>query len=328
MTDMISSIRDLKAVPEGTSLPFKSFVLLHKVTTRTSKNGKEFLSVEVGDKYGRIHFNCFTDTQPFQLLSQVSLAQAQEPNILQIEGQTEFYQNKLSPRVSSIKVLSKEDAKEHLPNLFECSEESTDELWQALLSFTDLIQNPELKATVAQALTEQESLMKTCPGAISMHHAYRSGLLEHTVHATRLAINVLPLYPEINTDLVIAGILVHDIGKTLEYETQSGSTQKTIQGTLQGHIVLGYKMIRKVALQNKLNLHLLEHLEHILLSHQGQLEWGAPVLPSTPEAVFVYLVDNFDAKMGMVQYTLKTTPAGNVFSDFVPGLQTKLLTQK
>ena len=132
-----------------------------------------------------------------------------------------------------------------------------------------------------------------------MHHAYRHGLLEHTVHMARACQALLPLYPEVDADLAMAGVLLHDVGKAIEYEGTL-ATQRSRKGILQGHVVLGYQLVRKAGLKAKLDADRLERLEHIILSHQGELEYGAAVMAATPEAVFVSMIDNLDARMGMV----------------------------
>ena len=157
-----------------------------------------------------------------------------------------------------------------------------------------------------------------------MHHAYRHGLLEHTVHMLNAARALLPLYPEVDPDLTLAGIILHDIGKLEEYEGDFSAKTSRI-GTLQGHVVIGFRIARKAALQSGLNADLTERLEHIILSHQGEKEWGAAAMAATPEAVFVSMVDNLDAKMGMVQRALRKAPEGEPFSEYLPGLQTRLL---
>jgi 3'-5' exoribonuclease len=162
------------------------------------------------------------------------------------------------------------------------------------------------------------------PAANSMHHAYRGGLLEHTVHMVRAAQVLLPLYPEVHPGLAIAGVILHDAGKALEYESGLAA-RKTRLGQLQGHVVLGYRLVRKAALRAHLDEELAGRLEHIILSHQGEPEWGAAVYAATPEAVFVSLVDNLDAKMGMVQRALRQGPVREGFSEFLPGLSSVLL---
>ncbi|HEX2101473.1 MAG TPA: HD domain-containing protein, partial [Candidatus Synoicihabitans sp.] len=182
-----------------------------------------------------------------------------------------------------------------------------------------------LRLTVRGVFEEVGDGFRSAPAAISMHHAYRHGLLEHTVHMARAAKALLPLYTEVDPALAISGILVHDVGKVIEYEGALGA-RRSRRGTLQGHVVLGYQLVRKAGLRARLDADRLERLEHIGLSHQGEPEWGAAVYAATPEAVFVSMIDNLDAKMGMVQRALRTAAAGDPFSERLPGLNGPLLT--
>jgi 3'-5' exoribonuclease len=125
----------------------------------------------------------------------------------------------------------------------------------------------------------------------------------------------------------MAGILVHDTGKTIEYEGTL-ATKRSRRGILQGHVVLGYQLVRKAGLRAKLDPERLERLEHIVLSHQGEPEWGAAVYAAAPEAVFVSMIDNLDAKMGMVQRALRQANEADEFSERLPGLSSPLLTRK
>ena len=165
------------------------------------------------------------------------------------------------------------------------------------------------------------------PAAVAMHHAYRHGLLEHTTHMARAAKALFPVYPEVDADLAMAGILLHDTGKTIEYEGTL-VTRRSRRGVLQGHVVLGYQLVRKAGLKAKLDAERLERLEHIILSHQGEPEWGAAVYAATPEAVFVSMVDNLDARMGMVQRALRQGGESDEFSERLPGLSSQLLLRK
>jgi 3'-5' exoribonuclease len=143
----------------------------------------------------------------------------------------------------------------------------------------------------------------------------------------RAAKALFPVYPEVDADLAMAGILVHDTGKTIEYEGAL-STRRSRRGLLQGHVVLGYQLVRKAGLKTRLDADRLERLEHIVLSHQGEPEWGAAAYAATPEAVFVSMVDNLDAKMGMVQRALRQAGEHDEFSERLPGLNGPVLVRK
>jgi len=310
------TVAELKSLDQDKNTPFESIYLLREAALKTARNGTEFLSVELGDTSGSFHFVCFNETAIFLFFHDTPIG-----SVVRVQGVTEYYQNRFSPRIQYADVVPEEEVNSQnlLDGLIPSSLENRDDLWAELQEIVNEIGHEGLRATVGQALSDWEDRFKTCAAAISMHHAYRGGLIEHTVHLCRACKALLPHYPEVNPDLVLSGLILHDVGKILEYEGDR-VTKRSRRGILQGHVVLGYRIVRKAALQNKLEPGLRERLEHIILSHQGQLEWGAAVLAAMPEAVFVSLLDNLDAKMGMVQEALRSTPAGKEFSDYMPGL--------
>jgi 3'-5' exoribonuclease len=216
---------------------------------------------------------------------------------------------------------------EMIANLVETAPEDAEGLWAEFKAFVDGIGPAELQATVRNVVEEMGDSFRTSPAATMMHHAYRHGLLEHTVHMARACKALLPLYPEVDPQLAMAGILLHDVGKTIEYEGTL-SAKRGRRGILQGHVVLGYQLVRKAALKARLDAERTERLEHVILSHQGKLEWGAAVLAATPEAVFVSKIDELDAKMGMVQRALRNAPAGDEFTERILGLDMPLLVRR
>lgn len=314
-------VEQLKATPTGNERPFLGIFLLKRATPRTGKNDSRFLVVELGDKTGSFQTVCFDNSALHSFFSETP-----EGSIVEVRGITAFYQDRFSPKLISVELASDEaiEASGCLNGLIETCPENPDDLWKELLQFTEEIQHPELRQTVTNIWDELGEWFRVAPAALSMHHAYRHGLLEHTIHMARAAKVLLPLYPEVHVDLAMAGILTHDVGKVFEYEGDA-TARKRRKGILQGHVVLGYRIIRKAAIKAKLPALWIERLEHIVLSHQGELEWGAAVIAATPEAVFVSLVDNLDARMGMVQYLLRQDPGKQEFSEYHMGLKSPLL---
>ena len=253
---------------------------------------------------------------------------AGEGGVLRVEGRIDYYQGRLSPKLLKVAALSDEElgAPGLIDNLVEVAPEPASELWAEFQHFIEAIKHDELRMTVRGIFEEVGEVFKWTPAAVAMHHAYRHGLLEHTIHMARACKALLPLYPEVDADLAMAGILIHDTGKTVEYEG-SLATKRSRKGILQGHVVLGYQLARKHGIKSRLDAERLERLEHIVLSHQGEPEWGAAVYAATPEAVFVSMIDNLDAKMGMVQRTLRQANDSSDFSERLPGLNTVLLTK-
>jgi 3'-5' exoribonuclease len=318
------TVRDLKALEPHAGHAFASVLLVRKVTARTAKNESSYLSVELGDKTGAFSFTCFGDSPLFDLFKNLP-----ESAVVRVEAKTDYYQDRFSPRIGRAEQLSDEElaAPGVLENLIEVAPESPEQLWDELQGFVAGLANPDLRATAQAVFDDIGGAFKASPAAIAMHHAYRHGLLEHTVHMARACRALLSLYPEVDADLAMAGILLHDIGKTIEYEGTL-VTRRSRKGILQGHVVLGYQLVRRAGLKAKLDAGRLERLEHIILSHQGELEYGAAVMAATPEAVFVSMIDNLDARMGMVQRALRQAGPGEEFSERLPGLNAQLLTLK
>jgi 3'-5' exoribonuclease len=318
------TVAELKAAPADEPRPFASVLLFLRGTTRRARNGSEFLIAELGDRTGTFSSTCFGDTAAHAFFTE------QPPgSVVRVEGVTERYQGKFSPKLTSVMPLGPEEiaAENWVSRLVVSSPEDATALREELQGMIEAIPHEGLRATARQVLEDLGERFQIAPAAVAMHHAYRHGLLEHTVHVARAARALLPLYPEVDPSLVLAGVLLHDVGKAIEYEGDL-SPVKGRTGILQGHVVLGYRLVRQAAMKVKPRLDpvLLERLEHIILSHQGELEWGAATMAATPEAVFVALVDNLDAKLGMTQQALRNTPAGQEFSEYLPGLKASLLT--
>jgi len=313
------TVKELKAIPQGDSLPFSGIYLFLRGSVRKTRQGADFLVVELGDQTGSFSTTCFGDSEAFQFFSRQA-----EGTAIRIEGHSDHYNDKFSPRIQAVTALDTEDAERAMADLIESAPEDVHALWADLETFVAGIQHRGLRATVEHFLADMGSHFKVSAAAIAMHHAYRHGLLEHTVHMARVAKAILPLYPEVNADLAMAGILLHDVGKIIEYQGDQ-AVKKTRKGILQGHVVLGYRLARQAGVKVKLDSSLLERLEHIILSHQGELEWGAAAMAATPEAVFVSMIDNLDAKMGMVQRALRNTSEAEEFSEYIPGLKAPVL---
>jgi 3'-5' exoribonuclease len=318
-------VRELKALdPAAAGRAFASVLVVKKLAAKTASNGNTFFSVDLGDRTGSFGCTVFGDSPVFE-----TLKAAGEGGVVRLEGKVEFYQGRLSPRLTRAVALA--EAELSAPGLFESlveiAPENHEALWQEFAQFIDAIAHYELRQTARGVFEEIGDTFRWSPAAIAMHHAYRHGLLEHTVHMARAGRALLPLYPDVDPDLALTGILLHDTGKAIEYEGTL-ATKRSSRGILQGHVVLGYQLARKHGLKARLDADRQERLEHIILSHQGEPQWGAAVYAATPEAVFVSMIDNLDARMGMVQRALRQTGENEEFSERLPGLNSPLLTRR
>lgn len=325
-TPPTTTVAEIQQLDDGSR--FEGVYLLRRRQEKSAKNGNSFLALEFSDRSGDFNSVVWQDSAAFAFFSELK-----EGTVLHVSGLVNHYQGRLSPRVEKAEVMSEEAAAPYLSGLIAVAPIPVDELKADLAQAIAEIQRPAMRRTVEIALEETGEAFYHCPGAIKMHHAYRHGLLEHTVRMVRATRALLPLYPEVDPDLALAGVILHDIGKVTEYsfDTPEGTEpplapRHSRAGLLQGHVVLGYRTVRRAAMLAQLDEALTERLEHIILSHQGKLEYGAAALVGTPEAVFVSYIDCLDAFMGMAQHALRQGPAqGEEFSEFIPGIGNRLL---
>lgn len=323
MDEPTLTVAELKSPDLAEGQVFQAVVIVRKVTERKARNDNVFLSIEFGDRSGSFSANCFSDSPLYALFRENAGG-----IVIQLTGKVEHYQGRFSPRLNAATVLDETllEQENWTDRLVETPPESTESLTADLTELVATIEDPKLRETVQNVLDELGDRFLNLPAAVAMHHAYRNGLLEHTVHMGKACRVLLPLYPEVEPSLAMAGVLLHDVGKAVEYEGTL-AFRKTRSGLLQGHVVLGYRLVRKAGLTARLDGQLLERLEHIILSHQGELEWGAAVMAATPEAVFVSMIDNLDARMGMVQRALRQATDSDEFSEYLPGLKSPLYTK-
>jgi 3'-5' exoribonuclease len=193
---------------------------------------------------------------------------------------------------------------------------------QLLATAKDEIQDQELRALTVGLLESHRETLLTLPAAVRNHHNFAGGYLEHVASVVRNARMLVDKYaadysdyrPPLNRDLVIAGAVLHDIGKVRELEMQDGSPAYTPPGELIGHVLLGRDMVREAAAGRALDPHTLLHLEHIIVSHQRLPEWGSPKPPMTLEALLVHYADDLDAKFQMMYVALRDDPQPGPFT--------------
>ena len=259
-----------------------------------TKNGDPFLRCLLGDKTGQVPARRWKmDPEAFKRLP--------TDGFVYVEGQTQPYQGELQLIVDRIEPYEPTD--EDLAELLPSSSRPIPEMFDELRALLGTLEHPSIKALVELYLEDADLMAAFCaaPAAKQMHHAFIGGLLEHTLQLCNLANVICPLYPKINRDIVVTGLFLHDLGKTREL-SWSGAFSYTDRGELVGHIVEGAIMLHDKAQQLmavkgvRLPAKTLTVLQHIILSHHTEPEYGAAKVPSTPEAVLVALLDNLDAR--------------------------------
>jgi 3'-5' exoribonuclease len=282
------------------------YVISGKQLSATSTN-KHFIKAFVSDKSCQIVSRMWNATRDiFNALP--------ESGFVRLRGRVENYQNNNQFIIEQI--WPAKEGTFDLEDLLPHTSKDINQMCQKLFEICGSIQNRHLAALV-QAYLDDEPLMNDfcrAPAAMSFHHAYIGGLLEHTLNAMEVADCVSRFYPMLNRDLVIAGIFLHDIAKTweLSYETSFGYTDG---GQLIGHIVKSAIWVEHKAreaeatLGEKIPQRLVDVLQHIILSHHKEMEFGSPKIPATPEAIFVHYIEDLDAKMMM---SLQATRGGGI----------------
>ena len=182
-------------------------------------------------------------------------------------------------------------------------------LEEKFLGYIDRIQDAEIKAIVSEVVTNKYNKILLHPAAKTNHHEYAGGLLHHEVSMLDLADAVSSLYPTINKDLLFAGIILHDLGKTVELSGPI-ATEYTLEGKLIGHISIIQTDIIEAAKKHNIKGEVVTLLQHMVLSHHGKLEYGSPVLPLILEAEVMHQIDNIDSKIVMINKALKDVEVG------------------
>ena len=254
-----------------------------------NKPGK-YLTLTLGDRSGQITARMWDNAE--QVAGALQLGQ-----VAMVAGQVEEYQGEAQVIVRTVRPCQPD---EYDPADFVTTgPRSPEEMVEQLQANIAEVDNPHL-STLLQAIFGDEELLarfSTAPGGKTLHHAYRGGLIEHTLNVVELVKKASELYPRLDRDLLITAGLLHDLGKIYELEGEL-SYDYSDEGRFLGHVVLTDRLLTdKTAQVPDFPQHLANTLSHAVLSHHGQREWGAPVLPSTPEACALHYADNLDARV-------------------------------
>ncbi|MHC4721944.1 MAG: 3'-5' exoribonuclease YhaM family protein, partial [Planctomycetota bacterium] len=251
-----------------------------------------------------------------------------KPGFVHIQGRSELYQNNLQVIINNVSVVDTSNVS--IDDFLAQTDKDTKQMFEDIKKVVSQVKNPQLKALVGAFLADAELMDKfqKAPAAMKMHHNYIGGLLEHTHNMLRVAAAILPLYPDVQADLVLAGIFLHDIGKTEELSYDMAFSY-TDSGQLIGHISKTLVMINQKAdaLRSKgtqIDQTVLDAIGHIILSHHGQYDFGSPKLPATAEAFMVYYIDDLDAKMNQVTSLIESDMSDSNWTGWNNALQTRL----
>jgi 3'-5' exoribonuclease len=262
---------------------------------RANRNGNLYLQLDLHDRTGSINARLWNAGEHL-------FRSFEAGDFLHVKGKVQLFQGALQMILSHIENVSgdKIDLSDFLPH----TEHDISKLLERLRGGLRRMGNPHLRALVECFFMDDVFMAGFCkaPAGVRNHHAYIGGLLEHVVSLLDVADRVAPLYPELDRDLLLAGVFLHDIGKVREL-SYSRAFVYSDEGQLIGHLVIGVEMLNEKAAQvpqltgEPFPQETLLRLKHMILSHHGSYEFGSPKLPMTPEAIALHQLDNLDAKV-------------------------------
>jgi 3'-5' exoribonuclease len=270
------------------------FIITNKQLAATA-SGKHYIKAFCSDRTAQLTVRIWNATRDM-------FSAMPDGGFLRIRGRVENYQNNLQLIIEQM--WAAKEGSFDIADLMPHTEKDVEQMFARVSEICASIQNRHLAALV-QAYLDDQKLMedfRRAPAAMSFHHAFVGGLLEHTLNAMEVADAVCKFYPKLNRDLVVAGIFLHDLAKTWELSYENAFSY-TDGGQLVGHIVKGAIWVEKKAqdaekiLGEPIPQGLIDVVQHIILSHHGDPEFGAARLPSTPEAIAVHVIENLDAKL-------------------------------
>ena len=269
---------------------------------RPNRQGNLYLQLTLSDKSGSVNAMQWNANQSVY-------DSFENGDYVIIKGTTQLFNGNLQIIVQQLKKADESRVDE--ADFVTLTNENIGQLIVQLRQFVDSISHPQLQSLCQQYLDSKDIMEKfsQAPAGVKNHHAYQGGLIHHVVSLMELAESVVQHYPEVDRDLVLAGVLLHDLSKTdeLAYER---SLEYTDEGQLVGHLVMGVELLGKQIDQWEANQgtafpnDIAIQLKHMIVSHHGQYDFGSPKLPMTLEALVLHMIDNLDAKVHQFSHAM------------------------
>jgi 3'-5' exoribonuclease len=312
------------------------FALLRRKKLATTQDGKRYFACEFGDLRRKVPFRCWAETTWYEACEH----QWQEGQCYRIRAvYTEHEKYGPSLDIHAIRLVNDADLAEgfRLADFIERSRQDPEVMFAELyrLAETEITDQP-LQRLVTTLLNRHAEPLKRLPATSYKFHPFPGGLLEHTLSVTQTCLFLVDRYaayyselqPPLNRGLVIAGAILHDLGRVLEFDDASPA-QPTVQGHLHGHLVLGRDLVRDAARElGDVNPELLQLLEHLILTHLALPAWGSPRLPRIPECLILHHADDLDAKLEMYVRCLTRDQAPGAFTYKDPILNRELYKRR
>jgi 3'-5' exoribonuclease len=300
-----------------------SFFVVAVKQVKSKKNGELYLSLILADRTGQIQANMWDNVGD-------TISSFDQDDFIKVKGILHKYNGRWQITVHKIRKLgdSEVDYADYLPK----TSKNVDQLWKTVCDYVDSFQNPWLKSLVHEFMSDEAlvAAYKNAPAAKTLHHAFIGGLLDHVVSLFNVSDLASRNYPQVNRDLLLTGVFLHDIGKLHELAYQR-SISYTTKGQLLGHMIIELEMLHeKIARLPGFPDELKILLEHLIISHHGHYEFGSPKLPMFPEALMLHYLDDLDSKMEAMRAQFeREADLDSAWTSYNPSLARPLLnTQK
>jgi 3'-5' exoribonuclease len=293
--------------------------LVHSKEIRQKKSGELYISMLLADRTGEL------DAKMWDNVSDV-LDAFDRDDFVKVKGLIQIFHNR--PQLTIHKMRRMDDSEIEFADYFPSSKRDPEDMWRELRAIVDGFSNTHLKALLEAMLTDPDiaARYRRAPAAKHIHHAFLGGLIEHVLSVCALANLVAPQYPGVDRDLLLTGVVLHDIGKIWELNYERGFSYST-DGQLIGHIAIALRMIGdKLLSLPDFPPRLRTLVEHMILSHHGQLEFGSPKVPQFAEALLLHYLDDLDSKMECVRALVQNDrQLGGCFTGYSASLERTIL---
>jgi 3'-5' exoribonuclease len=302
----------------GTEQNITTFFLVHEKEIRNTREGKAYLRLELGDRSGTIEARMWDQFD-------AAVKDINRDDFVKVQARVEIYRNKPQLSLQNLRLAKPEEI--DLADFLAHTKEDVGKMYAQLLEYAGSIANPWLKKLTTGILRDPKiaARYKRAPAAKVIHHAYLGGLLEHVIGLCGLARQIAAHYPELDVDLLLTAAILHDVGKLDElcYERAIGYT---VEGQLLGHIVMEFETVSKAidAIEG-FPPNLKTVVQHMLISHHGQYEFGSPKLPMIREAMAFHYMDDLDSKLAAVRAALALDSGEPEWSAYSGALGRKFL---
>ena len=287
------------------------FFMVKSSAIKTGANGKQYLDITLGDKTGEVSAKKWDVSEA----EQESLVQIKEKEIVKVKGLVTEWAGQLQLRIQKIRKAVPEDG-QAMADFVKAAPEDPQDMYEYILKTAEGIEDDDLRRLCVKVLTENREKLLYYPAASKNHHAQLGGLLYHTKRMLMTGERVCQVYTNLNRDLVLCGVIMHDMEKLNEIEAAEDGIASgySFEGQMLGHIIQGVKAVDRMTLELDFPREKAIMVEHMILAHHYEPEFGSPKKPLFPEAEVLHYLDILDARMFDMQSALEATEPGG-FSD-------------